>query len=117
MSSSKILQEADEIAGESRSRDYGHPKENHERIAGIWNGLLSGILKRPLTAREAALMMIGLKLAREINTPKRDNLVDICGYVKCIEMIDEATENSEETVIDSPFAPVAMPKPKSYYGD
>lgn len=85
-----ILSEADEIAGESRSRDYGHPLINHQRIADIWTVQLGAILKRPLLPREVALMMIGLKLAREVNSPKRDNLVDIAGYVKCIDMIDDA---------------------------
>jgi hypothetical protein len=86
---SKILQEADEIAGADRSRDYGHPYDNHRRIAEIWSVQLEQILKRPILPREVALMMIGLKLAREIQTPKYDNLVDIAGYVKCLDMIDE----------------------------
>ena len=87
-----ILAEADNIAGEDRSRDYGHPLINHQRIAAIWNVQLAGILTAPTTPRQAALMMIGLKLAREANTPKRDNLVDVAGYVKCIELIDSETQ-------------------------
>lgn len=86
---STILQEADAIAGEDRSRDYGHPYENHRRIAEIWSVQLGPILSRPILPREVALMMIGLKLAREVHTPKRDNGVDIAGYVKCLDMIDE----------------------------
>jgi len=87
-----ILAEADNIAGEDRSRDYGHPLINHQRIAAIWNVQLAGILTAPITPRQVALMMIGLKLAREANTPKRDNLVDVAGYVKCIELIDSETQ-------------------------
>ena len=86
---SRILQEADAIAGESKSRDYGHPYENHRRIAEIWSVQLGEILSRPIQPREVALMMIGLKLAREVHTPKRDNGLDIAGYVKCLDMIDE----------------------------
>lgn len=86
---SDILKEADEIAGADRSRDYGHPYDNHRRIAEIWSVQLEQILKRPILPREVALLMIGLKLAREINSPKRDNLVDAAGYVKCVAMIDE----------------------------
>lgn len=85
-----ILQEADAVAGQDRSRDYGHPLPNHERIAAIWNVQIGPKLNSPITAREVALMMIGLKLAREVNTPKRDNLIDAAGYVKCVDMIDEA---------------------------
>jgi|DEB3_MinimDraft_2_1074329.scaffolds.fasta_scaffold00164_10 hypothetical protein len=86
---STILQEADQIAGENRSRDYGHPYTNHTRIAAFWSIQLEQILKRPILPREVALMMIALKLAREIETPKVDNLIDIAGYVKCVAMIDE----------------------------
>jgi len=89
-----ILTEADEIAGESRSRDYGHPYENHRRIAAIWSIQMEGVLRRPLLPREVALMMIGLKLAREINSPKRDNLIDAAGYIKCVDMIDEHVEKA-----------------------
>lgn len=88
---SQILQEADKVAGQDRSRDYGHPYHNHRRIAEIWSVQLERILSRPIEPREVALMMIGLKLAREINTPKRDNLLDAAGYVKCVDMIDEFT--------------------------
>ena len=91
-----ILEEADNIAGEDRSRDYGHPYLNHQRIAAIWNIQLGDILNSPITPRQVALMMIGLKLAREYNTPKRDNLIDIAGYVKCIDMIDAETQRTEQ---------------------
>lgn len=84
-----ILQEAQRIAGKSRQRDYGHPRINHERIAAMWNVQLGPKLNAPITAREVALCMIGMKLAREVNTPKRDNLVDIVGYIRCIELIDQ----------------------------
>ena len=88
--SQSVLAEADAVAGQDRSRDYGHPLVNHERIAAIWSVQLGCKLESPIEPREVALMMIGLKLAREVNTPKRDNLVDIAGYVKCVDMIDGA---------------------------
>jgi hypothetical protein len=93
-----ILQEADAVAGESRSRDYGHPHINHRRIAAIWNVVAEQYLKSPLTPRVVALMMIGLKLAREVNTKKRDNLVDMAGYIKCVDMIDEHIEKASNGV-------------------
>jgi hypothetical protein len=93
-----ILQEADEIAGESRSRDYGHPFENHRRIAAMWNIIAEKYIKQPLTPRIVALMMIGLKQAREVNSKSRDNLVDMAGYVKCVDMIDEHIEKASNGV-------------------
>lgn len=86
-----ILAEADEIAGTNRSRDYGHPLANHRRIAEIWNVQLEKKLAVPLTPGDVATLMIGLKLARLVNSPNhRDSFIDICGYAKCWDMIQEA---------------------------
>jgi len=85
-----ILEEADRIAGGQRSDDYGPPLLNHQRIAAIWNILLGDTLTAPITPRKVCLMMIGLKLAREVHAAKRDNLIDIAGYVKICEACDEA---------------------------
>lgn len=87
-----ILQEADAIAGQDRSRDYGHPYDNHRRIAEIWSVQAEHLLKdgAKFTPDLVALMMIGLKLARLANSPShRDSMVDVCGYAKCWEMILE----------------------------
>lgn len=84
-----VCEEANIIAGgdRQRQRDYGHPLDNHRRIADLWNAYIKGRKDpaAPLSEIDAGLMMILLKVAREQNTPKRDNLVDICGYAKCIE--------------------------------
>lgn len=80
------LKEAAEIAGVNgeRNADYGTPLDNHERIAAIW----SAVLGTRITADQVALCMIGLKLARESHKHKRDNLVDICGYVQCLDTFE-----------------------------
>lgn len=85
------LTEAMQVAGKDRSRDYGHPLDNHERIARLWNAYLDNRGKplATLQPEEVAWMMILLKVAREQQTPKRDNLVDTCGYVRCIELMQE----------------------------
>lgn len=98
---STILQEADKIAGEDRSRDYGHPLENHQRIADLWNTYLGDRMDVPLYPREVAIMMILLKVAREMNSPKRDNLADIAGYVKCIDMMDEKEKAGREKLCEA----------------
>ena len=43
-----VCQEADQIAGQGgeRMRDYGHPLDNHQRIADGWSVLLG----KPITA-------------------------------------------------------------------
>jgi hypothetical protein len=88
-----VLDEAAELTLGARQRDYDHPLPNHERIALLWNAYLEC---RPqyetfcrLSAEDVARMMVLLKIARDVFTPKRDNLTDICGYARCIERIRE----------------------------
>lgn len=89
-----VLQDALEIAGADRSRDYGHPLPNHERIANFWNTYIKNrdTPTAPLEAVDVAYMMMLMKLARLQHTFKRDSLVDIAGYVRCAEMIIQETD-------------------------
>lgn len=90
---SQILREADQIAGTDRSRDYGHPRKNFQRIAGLWAAYMAGRKPGPIVPEDVAAMMILMKIAREQHTPKRDNRLDIAGYVKCWDMLgDECVE-------------------------
>ena len=85
-----ILQEADLLTMGDRQRDYDHPLPNHERIAWMWNSYFRSCGHDEwLGPRDVALMMVLLKIARQVHTPKRDNLVDICGYARCVERMDE----------------------------
>ncbi len=93
-----ILQEADAIAGEDRSRDYGHPFENHRRIAALRNVRLESKLKSLITPGEVAELMILLKCARLMNTYTRDSVLDIAGYAKCRDMIQEHTDKQSNGV-------------------
>lgn len=97
-----ILQEADKLTMGDRQRDYDHPLPNFERIATLWNAYMQC---RPFietysgfTADDVGAMMILMKLARDVKTPKRDNLTDICGYARCMEMVraKRGTEGYEE---------------------
>jgi len=82
-----ILEEALRVSGENRQRDYGHPLVNHERIAAVWNVVLGPQLTAPITPEQVVWCMIGVKLAREVNTPKADNLIDVAGYINCLDLI------------------------------
>lgn len=86
-----MLVEALEIAGHDRSRDYGHPLPNHERIAAMW----SVIFGHPVTPEQVVYCMVAMKVARQLNSPKRDNLVDICGYIRCFEMFEPERRRRE----------------------
>jgi hypothetical protein len=82
-----ILDEALRISSGPRQRDYDHPLPNHERIAAFWRVHIFGKygVDVPLTAEDAAWMMVYVKAARDMHTPQRDNLTDGCGYLRCVE--------------------------------
>ena len=74
-----VLKEAEKCVTGPRRRDYGTPDENFGLIASLW----SVQLKHEVTPMQVALCLILLKVARQANSPKRDNLVDIAGYAQC----------------------------------
>lgn len=73
---------AELVMGE-REGSYGSPTVNFGRIAGMW----SAYLDTEVTASDVAHMMVLLKVAREKNRHKDDNLDDIEGYVHCARLI------------------------------
>ena len=85
-----ITQEAEEIINGERREAYGSVNESFTNTAKIW----SGILGFDITPEKVSLCMIGLKLQRESNRHKRDNLVDIIGYSLLSEKLNEEKKNS-----------------------
>lgn len=88
--SETVLQEAQRLVYGNRQADYGHPSKNFSQIALIW----SAILGTDVTAHQAALCMVGVKLAREAHSPKRDNRVDGAGYFAVADLILEDGDES-----------------------
>jgi hypothetical protein len=86
--SESVLAEADRIVSGDRGNDYGHPIHDFSRTALIW----SAILGIHVTPEQVGLCMVGVKISRECNKHKRDNLVDGPGYFKCVDMIHQYTE-------------------------
>lgn len=80
-----VAEEAIEVVCGERQESYGHPVVNFSNIARLW-GAYRGVA---FSAQDVAMMMILLKIARNMNSKKRDNLVDICGYALTAEMIDD----------------------------
>ena len=86
---------ADLVSG-PRGDDYGHPLDDFTRAGRIW----SAILGVPVTAEQVALCMVGVKIAREVHTPKMDNVVDMCGYALTLAMVREERAARERTPPD-----------------
>ena len=79
------------IGGERRDA-YGAVEESFIRIAQVWSGILGN---RTVTAREVCLMMTGLKLCREANAPKADNVDDACGYLGLLAELNALEEQKQ----------------------
>ena len=80
-----VLQEAEEIVDGARRESYGTPKENHTRTAEMWSAYL-GI---EISARQVCMLNVLQKVSRDAHKAGRDHLVDIIGYVRNIELLDQ----------------------------
>lgn len=88
-----ILAEAERIASADRQRYYGHPLDNHRCTAEMWQAYLLRCGWTPpargMNVRDVCQLNILQKISRDANQPKRDNLVDTCGYARNAEQADE----------------------------
>ena len=78
-----IAQEAESLIEGDRHDEYGHYAEAFKRHALAWTGILLHKLKpgEVIEERDVTLMMTALKLNREANRHKRDNVKDGIGYL------------------------------------
>lgn len=77
------LEEAQGLVHGDRNNDYGHPGDSFRRIAAMARALFGWDIK----SQDVGLFMILLKLDREKNRHKRDNLVDLAGYAEVVDWI------------------------------
>jgi len=94
MSKETILEEAQRLVHGDRGVQYGHPIDDYTRTGRLWGAIL-GI--HDIDPRVCCLMMSAVKISREVNKHKRDNLTDLAGYAECADMVaerqaEEATE-------------------------
>lgn len=87
--SENVLQEANRVINGPRDKDYGHPRNDFAKTAAFW----STLFRVEVSPEQVALAMILLKVSREMNRPKRDNIVDIAGYAGTIEKLWEPVED------------------------
>lgn len=87
-----VLEEAQRLVYGPRQAAYGPPEQDFARTAKIWTGVLMLKLREgvEIDASDVALCMIGVKMSRESNCPKRDNRVDMAGYTGCLDRVARA---------------------------
>ena len=93
MSKESILQEADRLIGGDRASSYGDALTNFTRVARLW----SVVLGVDVTPEQVGMCMVMLKAARQINKPKRDNLVDLAGYAALTDQVTPVKVPKTET--------------------
>ena len=84
MSPEDIAAYAASLVSRDRSEQYGHPLDNLDRAARIWEVILGC----PVSAEQVALCMVGMKIARQVHRPKPDTVVDIIGYALTLHMVE-----------------------------
>jgi hypothetical protein len=72
-----------------RQETYGHPRINFTRTARLWQAYMDNKEDKTITEFDVPMFMILVKIAREQNIHNYDNLVDIIGYTKTLEMLYE----------------------------
>jgi hypothetical protein len=82
-----ILEEAQRLVHGARQADYGHPLDDFGKVTRMAHALWG---RGPQSAEEHALYMCLVKIARQVEKPKRDNLVDLAGYAATAQMIVDA---------------------------
>jgi hypothetical protein len=92
-------EEAFRIVRTDRRKDYGRPLQDYRRTSGMMTALIKHKMRdgQVITPQDAMMFMLLVKISREQNKHKRDNLVDICGYAECLQMTEEDLE--EESIL------------------
>jgi hypothetical protein len=82
---------AKEIIYGDREETYGHPSKNLVLISQLWTIYLHqkyGV-NVIVNAEDVCWMMNLLKMARQMNSAKQDNVVDAIGYLALIDRLGE----------------------------
>jgi hypothetical protein len=87
----KYIDQAKNVTEGARRRDYDRPLPNFLRIALLDNVWYAGDMMpgRYITPLDVDITNILQKIAREQNTHKDDNIVDIVGYADLLDDMDQ----------------------------
>lgn len=86
-----ILQQANQIVNVNtdKKEQYGSYHECNQRIADI----MSVLCNKKVTVEDVYKLELAMKLAREVQNHKEENLLDACAYVGALN--NEINDNSQ----------------------
>ena len=87
-----ILEQAKICVCGHRQNDYGTPEDNFNRIGKLWSAYMDIEFK----AKDVAIMMALLKVARIKAGNSIDSAVDLAGYAACAGEIYTKEEDSKK---------------------
>lgn len=100
MKAAEMLNATADLVSGQRAKDYGDKRENHQRIADLWNMWFDETRNRvsrpdnsltPMgewSPYDVAMMMLMVKIARLMHSPgHNDSHMDIAGYASILEEI------------------------------
>lgn len=90
-----ILNEAKKQVTGHRTEDYGKPENSFQRIADLWTAYMKENANddRVFSAKDVAMLLALLKVARIKTDTKSDSYIDLAGYAACAGEI-----STEETI-------------------
>ena len=92
MKREEILEQAKICVCGHRQSDYGTPEDNFNRIGKLW----SAYMDINFTAKDVAIMMALLKVARIKAGNSIDSAIDLAGYAACAGEIYTKEEDSNK---------------------
>lgn len=96
-----VTLEAYKIVYGRGEKEYGHPVKNFVHTARLLNAQFHDKLKQPLTPADVAYILIHVKMSRQNNMEKRDNMIDVCGYAETAQRVLDKESEWPDDVNDS----------------
>ena len=101
MTRENVLDEAKKCVCGQRQQDYGTPEDNFTTIAHMWSAYLQAshpemiVNLNSISAKDVAVMMSLLKVARIARGSTPDSFIDLAGYAACAGEIASRTAEGE----------------------
>ena len=83
--------EAARLVAGPRQGSYGHPADDFTRTGQMWGAILG---TEAIPPHLVGLCQVALKISREVENHKRDNLVDIAGYAETVNLVEQRLPRS-----------------------